>query len=89
MLVGLCPSTEQIRHYAQSALNGFGDLDADDAIENARSEIGGLIAYLDALALTNDTVPVLGLRVVNGKRRLVTIGRDAHVNNPADLKVVR
>lgn len=89
MLVSLTISAEQVRHYAQSALNGFDDLAPSDGIANARSELRALLAYTEALAPTDNAVPVLGLSVINGSRRLVRMGSQAQLNDPADLKVAR
>jgi hypothetical protein len=88
MLVGLCPSIEQLRYYVRSALCGFEDLDVDTAIENARSELSALLAYLDVLATTNDAIPVFGLSVINGSARIVPIGSQAQINDPADFKIL-
>jgi len=87
MLVGVGISTEQIRHYAESALNGFDDLAPSDGIVNARSELRALLAYMDALSPTDDTVPVLGLSVVDGSRRLVRFGSQAQLNDPPNFKI--
>lgn len=89
MLISIHPSCEQIRYYAHSALNGFDDLEAEDAIENARSELVGLLRYIESLAPTDNPVPVFGLRVIDGGARLERIGCEAQLNDPADLEVVR
>lgn len=47
MLVKLQPDPDQIRWYCQSALNGFEDLEAETAIENAKGALSRLMAYLD------------------------------------------
>lgn len=56
MLVTIIPSVQQIRRYAESALNGFEDLSSDNAIENARYELQSLLTYLDRLQDTDDAV---------------------------------
>ena len=87
MLVSVGISAEQVRHYAESALNGFDDLAPSDGIANARSELRALLAYMTALSPTDDTVPVLGLSVVDGSRRLVHLGSQAQLNYPPDFKI--
>ena len=89
MIAAVSPSSEQIRYYALSALNGFDDLDVIDAISNAKSELCALVSYLDALAPTDDAVPIFGLRVIDGGARLERLGGNAQIDNPSDLKVVR
>jgi hypothetical protein len=89
MLVSVGISAEQVRYYAKSALNGFDDLAPSDGIANARSEIRALLAYIDALSPTDDTVPVFGLSVVDGSRRLVRLGSQAQFNDPPDFKIAR
>jgi len=56
MIVRIAASPEQIRWYAQSALNGFDDLSPVDAIENAKHDLRSLLAYLDALDRADDPV---------------------------------
>jgi hypothetical protein len=45
----LIADPSQIRFYVQSALNGFEDLDQDDAIENCRADLESLLSYLAQL----------------------------------------
>lgn len=89
MLVGLCLSPEQIRHYAESALNGLEDLEASDAIANARSDLTAMLAYVASLSPADDPVPILGLRVINSSRGLVALGRNAQIDDPAYLEIMR
>ncbi len=89
MPVGLTLSAEQVRYYALSALHGFDDLDAETATLNAKSELTGLLNYLDALAPTDNAVPVFGLRIVDGPARLERIGCNAQIDDPADFEIVR
>lgn len=89
MLVALAPSSDQIRYYAASAMNGFETLDAATAIENARDDLSALLRYLDALAAANHPIPVFGCGVFDGEARLERIGSSAQLDDPADLKVVR
>lgn len=89
MIVSLSLSSDQIRYYAESALNGFETLTPDHAIENARSEIGAMVEYLNALSPADNAVPIFGLSVIDGGGRLERIGSHAQINNSTDLKVVR
>lgn len=88
MIVGVIPSSEQVRYYAASALNGFDTLDPETAIANARSELSAMLEYLAALSAAKHTIPVLGLRIINGCAGLEPIGGDLQINDTADLKVV-
>lgn len=89
MLAKLQPSSAQVRWYVQSALNGFETLDHDSAVENARQDLQSLLAYLDALALADEAVLVLGISgIEQGVRLEVHVG-DAKVLDPPNLKVVR
>jgi hypothetical protein len=56
MLVKVILSVQQIKRYAESALNGFDDLSTDNAIENAKGELKNLLAYLTRLDNTDDAV---------------------------------
>ena len=56
MLVTVIPSVQQIKRYAESALNGFDDLSTDNAIENAKGELRNLLTYLTRLDNTDDAV---------------------------------
>jgi 6-phosphogluconolactonase/glucosamine-6-phosphate isomerase/deaminase len=58
MLVTLAVNVEQVRWYAQAALNSFETLDLETAAEVAQSELRALIRYLDAIDNTENTVAV-------------------------------
>ena len=62
MIAKVTSSIEQIKWYAQSALNGFETLDLAMAAECAQSELRALIRYCEAFDNTDNTVAVL----VNG-----------------------
>lgn len=86
MIVKLVAHPDQIRWWAQSALNAFDTLDADTAIEIARAELRALLAYLDR---TDDAVTVLGVKAVEpsvGDER--NVGKD-ECRNPPHLEIVR
>lgn len=51
----LVPHPDQIRYYAQSALNGFETLALEDAVSNAQDELREILNYLDR---TDETVRV-------------------------------
>lgn len=59
MLAKIEPSVEQIRWYAQAALNGFETLDLEMAAECAKSELRALLLYLEAFDNTDNAVAVL------------------------------
>ena len=61
MLVSMHASPNQLRWWLQSALNGFEDLDAATAIENARAEITAALEYLSRLDGVEDAVAVFGV----------------------------
>jgi hypothetical protein len=86
MIVKLAAHPDQIRWWAQSALNAFDTLDADTAIEIARAELAALLAYLDR---TDDAVTVLGIKAVEPR-----IGDEPNVGeferrDPPNLEIVR
>lgn len=56
MVVTVVPNINQIKRFAQSALNGFEDLSTENAIENAKGELQNLLLYLDRLNNTNNAV---------------------------------
>lgn len=89
MIVGIIPSPAQVRWYAQSALNGFGTLDREDAIENAQHELRALLAYLDALDAADDPVLVLSAAEINPGVGLEVRRRNAQIRDLPDLKIVR
>ncbi|CFX06908.1 conserved protein of unknown function [Candidatus Filomicrobium marinum] len=86
MLVKLSPHPEQIRYYAQGALNAFKTLDADTAIEIAIAELKSLLSYLDR---ADDTETVLGVRAVeSGVGSEARVG-DAKPGHAPNLEIVR
>lgn len=89
MIATLIPSADQIRWYAQSALNSFDTLDRDDAISYAVEELRQLLAYLDALDTAEDPVLVAGAGAIKPGVRLVLVAGDAQCGYSADLKDVR
>ena len=56
MLITLAPNIDQIRWLAQSAYNGFEDLNTEDAIANAKSDLETLLLYLDGLNNADNAV---------------------------------
>ena len=86
MLVKLSPHPDQIRYYAQSALNAFGTLDTETAAEIAKAELAALLSYLDR---TEDAETVRGVRAVeSGVGREVGVGQ-TEVGHAPNLEVVR
>jgi hypothetical protein len=61
MLVSVHASPNQLRWWLTSALNGFEDLEAGEAIANARAEIAAALEYLAVLDATEDAVTVFGV----------------------------
>lgn len=61
--------THTVRHYAKSALNGFGTLDAETAIENAKSDLDAILRCLDR---ADNAVGVLLVEPIN------SVVRDKH-----------
>jgi hypothetical protein len=59
MQARIIPDIEQIRYYAQGAMNGFETLDRETAVECAKSELAALLRYLVAFDNTDNAVPVL------------------------------
>lgn len=49
MIAKVQPHPDQVRRYANSALNAFHDLEPADAIDHAKMHLKGLLAYLDAI----------------------------------------
>lgn len=88
MLVRLLPSSDQVRWYAQTALNGFDTLDLIDAVENAKNDLQAILAYLDALDRANDAVLVPGIKSIeSGVRLELAIGKldqpdHSHLEDP-------
>lgn len=72
MIANLTASVEQIRHYAESALNGFETLDLETAAECAQGNLRGLLTYLDALDNTDSAVAV---QVMGGVKPLIVLER--------------
>lgn len=76
MIAKITPSADQVRWYAQSALNGFKTLSAEDAIENATADLQAMLAYLSALDAADDAVLVLGIEAIkSGVRLEVDVGQ--------------
>lgn len=86
MIGRLCPHSDQIRWYAQSALNGFDDLTPDDAIENAKHDLRSLLAYLDR---ADDTVRVFLVETVESEIRNETVIDEGQSANKPNLKIAR
>lgn len=57
--VKVIPDTDRIRYYAQSAINNFETLGAEDAIENAKLEMQAILDYLDEV----ERFPALSVRL--------------------------
>jgi hypothetical protein len=86
MIVRMTAHPDQIRWWAQSALNGFDTLDTESAIANAKCD---LIALLDYLDRTDDATRILGVAPVkSGVGNEFDFGDGERPNQP-DLKVVR
>ena len=58
MIAMVAPHPDQIRYFAESALNGFSTLTPATAIANAKDDLSGLLLYLEQLE--NHAVPILG-----------------------------
>lgn len=86
MLVKIDAHPDQIRWYAQSALNGFNDLDPADAVENAKADLRAILEYLDH---TQKAVPVAGIVAVKALVNDKGCGCDPDVANPANLEIAR
>src|ERR1044072_7816267 len=88
MLVKISASNEQIRWYAQAALNGFETLDLETAAEVAQSELRALIRYLDALDNADNTVVVDVVGGVEPRIVLKSLVCDRTHRDYFNLKVV-
>jgi hypothetical protein len=62
------PSVEQIRWYAQAALNGFETLDLETAAEMARGNLRSLLLYLEAFDNADNTIVV---SLVGGVKQVI------------------
>jgi hypothetical protein len=62
MIAKLTAHPDQIRWYVQEALNGFEDLEREDAVEGALHSLRRILEYLDALDAANEAVLVTGIR---------------------------
>lgn len=83
MIAKLTAHPDQIRWYVQEALNGFDDLDREDAIEGALQSLRRIIEYLDALDAANEAVLVTGLRGVKpGVRFEAAVRQDNALHEP-------
>ena len=82
MIVKLAIHPDQIRHYAQSAINSFKTLSADDAIANAIAEMEEILKYLDR---TDNAVTVLGVRPIKARTGDELPFCDAKALNPSDF----
>lgn len=58
MKARISPDMEQIKHYAQIALNGFGTLDLETAAEIAQGSLRDLLRYLAAFDHTDNTLAI-------------------------------
>jgi hypothetical protein len=58
MIAKISVSTEQIRWYAQAALNVYETLDVETAAEVAQSKLRALILYLEAFDNTDNAIAV-------------------------------
>ncbi len=74
MIVKLAAHPDQIRYWAQSALNAFNTLDPETAAEVASADLRALLSYLDR---TENAVTVLGIAPVEAG-----IGDELPVGNP-------
>ena len=70
MLAKISASNEQVRWYAQAALNAYETLDLETAAEVAQSELRALVRYLDALDNTDSAVAV---NVVGGVEPIIVL----------------
>lgn len=86
MIVKLAAHSDQIRYWAQSALNAFKTLDQETAIEVASADLAALLAYLDR---TDDAVTVLGVVPVETRVRVEPSEGLSEKGHLRDLKVVR
>lgn len=87
MIAKLSVHPDQIRWYAQSALNGFDTLDKDDAIEHAKSDLRAILAYLAALDRADDPLLVAGVETIKPGVGLEVRPGDSQTGNSADLEV--
>lgn len=78
-MVKLSAHPDQIRCYAQGAINGFSTLSTDDAIENALGELRCLIRYLDDLDAAQDAAFVGVAATVEDRRRLEVVSGQPQV----------
>jgi len=89
MIAKLTAHPDQIRWYVQGAINGFEDLEREDAIENALHDLRAILAYLDALDAANEAVLVSGLRGIKPGVRIEAAVRQDYTADETDLKVTR
>jgi hypothetical protein len=86
MIVKLAPHPDQIRYWAQSALNAFTTLDMETAVEIAKAELEAILAYLDR---TDNAETVLGIvPVETGIRDEAGVGQAERSKAP-HLEIVR
>jgi hypothetical protein len=89
MIAKLMAHPDQIRWYVQGAINGFEDLEREDAIENALHDLRAILAYLDALDVASEAVLVTGLRGIEPGIRIEAAIRQNYTADETDLKVTR
>ncbi len=77
MIARLQVHPDQVRWYAQSALNGFETLESEDAIENAKADLRSLLAYLCALDRADNPVLVFDVAAIEPGIGLEVRVRDA------------
>jgi hypothetical protein len=99
MKINIVPNTDQIRHYAKSALKVWDVLPPDLARQNVIADMEGLLAYLDACD-RGDGVVIAGIRKIERGVRLEVsrthnqifdltdryIGQDVIPNDAADVQ---
>ena len=87
MIAAIPPHPEQVRYYAQSALNGFDTLDHNQAVQNAKDELTGLLAYLGRFA--DYSVPIFGKSQIEPYIRFEGQISNPQIDDLADFKSVR
>ena len=74
-----------VRHYARDAINGFGTLDADDAVANALSDLDSILRRLDR---ADDAVGIFFVEAVEVRGRDETLSGDDQGTDGSNLKVM-
>lgn len=86
MIVKLAAHPDQIRYWAQSALNAFKTLDPETAAAVAAADLEALLQYLDR---TDNAVSVLGVVAIeSGIGNELTVSQSEASHKP-NLEIVR